>query len=106
MLDVHSDIDSMIEQQNQLSSLLFYDNNDESTNHFWHTSNFTNPASYQRSPGNTLRPFAALWAISKWAKSEIAQSESVGYFFHCALLSCAAGMGYFLWAIPACALFK
>jgi hypothetical protein len=53
-----------------------------------------------------LRPFAALWAISKWAKSEIAQSESVGYFFHCALLSCAAGMGYFLWAIPACALFK
>jgi hypothetical protein len=40
----------------------------------------------------TLRPFAALWAISKWAKSEIAQSESVGYLFNCALVSCAAGM--------------
>jgi hypothetical protein len=53
-----------------------------------------------------FRPFAALWAISKWAKSEIAQSESVGYLFNCALVSCAAGMGYFLWAIPACAIFK
>jgi hypothetical protein len=54
MLDVHSDVDSMIEQQNQLAWLLFYDNNDESTNHFWHTSNFINQASYQCSPGNTL----------------------------------------------------
>jgi hypothetical protein len=48
-----------------------------------------------------IRPFAALWAISKWAKSEIAQSESVGYFFNWSLVSCATGR----WAIF-CGLFQ